>query len=381
MLAMRFARGVRDAIDQDKADPRITVYRDIFPATRIKYGDASAQLWSLEGQFFNYLATGFGGTITGVGCNVLIIDDPIKNHMEAANDRILEEQWRWYSDTILSRVEEDGIQILNMTRWAEGDLAGRLIEQDKDGEWYVLTLPACVDEAAQEMLCPDLLSWARYQAIRLVTSQEIVAANYQQAPMTIRGQMYPEIKTYKEIPTVGGKAAFDLIFAYTDTADTGADDLCSLVAGRYQGQAYILDALFTDAPMEVTEKQTADMHVKHGVQISKIESNNGGRGFGRNVDRLCWERHRWRGTKFVLFTQTQNKAARILTRSADVMRNVLWPEDWERRWPLLARAIKGYKRIGTNAHDDAPDALTGVEEMLDGGISTRTQYFSGRGAV
>lgn len=380
-LAIRFARGVRDAIDQDKADPRITVFHDIFPNTKIKYGDASAQLWSLEGQFFNYLATGFGGTITGVGCNVLIIDDPIKNHMEAANDRVLEEQWRWYSDTILSRVEEGGIQIVNMTRWAEGDLVGRLIEQDKDGEWYVLKFPACLNETTHEMLCPDLLSWTRYQAIRLVTSPEIFAANYQQEPMTIHGQMYPEFKTYKEIPTVGGKAAFDLIFSYTDTADTGEDSLCSFIAGRYKGQAYILDALFTTEPMEVTEKQAADMHVKNRVEISKIESNNGGRGFGRNVERECWERHRWRGTKFILFTQTQNKSARILTHSADVMRNILFPEGWERRWPALAKALKGYKRIGANAHDDAPDTLTGLDEMLEGGISTRTRFYSGRGAV
>jgi len=379
-LAMRFARGVRDAIDQDKADPRITVFHDIFPKTRIKYGDASAQIWSLEGQFFNYLATGFGGTITGVGCNVLIIDDPIKNHMEAANDRILEEQWRWYSDTILSRVEEGGIQIVNMTRWAEGDLVGRLLDQDTDHEWYVLKFPACLNEETHEMLCPDLLSWARYQAIKLVTSPEIFAANYQQEPMTIKGQMYPEFRTYKEIPVENGKAAFDLIFAYTDTADTGTDSLCSFAVGRYQGQGYILDAIFTEEPMEVTEKLVADMHVRNRVEISKIESNNGGRGFGRNVERICWERHKWRGTKFILFTQTENKMARILTHSASVMRNILWPEDWERRWPKLAKALKSYKRTGGNAHDDAPDALTGVDEMLQGGISTRKKLYKGKGA-
>jgi predicted phage terminase large subunit-like protein len=380
-LAMRFARGVRDAIDQDKADPRINVFHDIFPKTKIKYGDASAQLWSLEGQFFNYLATGFGGTITGVGCNVLIIDDPIKNHMEAANDRILEEQWRWYSDTILSRVEEGGIQIVNMTRWAEGDLVGRLIAQDADKEWYVLKFPVCLDEMTHEMLCPDLMSWERYEAIKKVTSLDVFLANYQQDPQTIHGQMYPTFRTYKEIPTVNGKAAFDLIFAYTDTADTGADNLCSFVVGRYQGQGLILDVLFSEDPMEITETQTADMHVRNHVEISKIESNNGGRGFGRNVERLCWERHKWRGTTFILFTQSENKAARILTHSADVMRNILWPEDWEKRWPKLARALKGYKRVGVNAHDDAPDALTGVDEMLQGGISTRNRFHSGRGAV
>lgn len=94
-LAGRFARNVRDDIDATKVDPRLVIFSDIFPATRIKQGDASTQLWSLEGQFFNYLATGFGGTITGVGCRIGIIDDPIKNDKEAFNDRVLDEQWAW----------------------------------------------------------------------------------------------------------------------------------------------------------------------------------------------------------------------------------------------------------------------------------------------
>ena len=99
----------------------------MFPASRIKQGDASTQLWSLEGQFFNYLATGSGGTITGVGCRIGIIDDPIKNDKEAFNDRVLDEQWAWYCDTFLSRIEEGGLQIVNMTRWSTRDLCGRQI--------------------------------------------------------------------------------------------------------------------------------------------------------------------------------------------------------------------------------------------------------------
>ena len=67
ILAGRFARNVRDGIDADKLDSKVPIFHDVFPSTRVKQGDAAAQLWSLEGQFFNYLATGFGGTITGIG--------------------------------------------------------------------------------------------------------------------------------------------------------------------------------------------------------------------------------------------------------------------------------------------------------------------------
>lgn len=93
LLSGRFSKGVRDGIDATKIDPNYTVFSDIFPGVRIKYGDAAAQLWSLEGSYFSFLGAGMGGTITGVGCRKLIIDDPIKNHLEANNDNILAEQW------------------------------------------------------------------------------------------------------------------------------------------------------------------------------------------------------------------------------------------------------------------------------------------------
>ena len=56
ILAGRFARNVRDGIDADKLDSKVPIFHDVFPSTRVKQGDAAAQLWSLEGQFFNYLA-------------------------------------------------------------------------------------------------------------------------------------------------------------------------------------------------------------------------------------------------------------------------------------------------------------------------------------
>lgn len=59
-----------------------------------------------------------------------IIDDPIKNDQEAFNDRVLDEQWSWYTDTFLSRIEEGGMQIIVMTRWSTKDLCGRLLASE-----------------------------------------------------------------------------------------------------------------------------------------------------------------------------------------------------------------------------------------------------------
>ena len=91
-LSGTFAKAVRDVI-AERPTEGVLVYNDIFPRTKIKYGEAAAAKWSLEGsQQANYLATSPTGTATGFGCNIMIIDDLIKSAAEAYNENTLEAQ-------------------------------------------------------------------------------------------------------------------------------------------------------------------------------------------------------------------------------------------------------------------------------------------------
>ena len=129
----------------------------------------------------------------------------------------------------------------------------------------------------------------------------------------------------------------------------------------YEGVYYILDILHTKDPMEVTEPETAKMLTRNNVGYALIESNNGGKGFARNVQKECkalGNNH----TVIQWFHQSQNKVARIISNSTGVMNNVLYPVDWEDRFPEYAKAMRKYQKEGKNAHDDAPDATTGVYE-------------------
>ena len=166
------------------------------------------------------------------------------------------------------------------------------------------------------------------------------------------------MKTYS-----GKLPQFKQIRNYTDTADTGADYLCSINYGvTFAGEAYILDVLYTKAPMEETEPATAKMLLEGGVHMVRIESNNGGRGFARSVQRILREDYRSNTTVVKWFTQTKNKQARIYSHSAWVMEHIYLPEDWKNRWPEYHNAMIRYQREGKNAHDDAPDATTGIAE-------------------
>ena len=66
--------------------------------------------------------------------------------------------------------------------------------------------------------------------------------------------------------------------------------------------------------------------------------------------------------RFVAFRQGANKKVRIFTRSAEVQNLIFFPVGWELRWPKFANAVKGYRKVGVNGHDDAPDVLTGMVE-------------------
>ena len=357
-LSGTFAKQVRDSIAEQKT-PGITVYSDIFPNTKIKYGEAAAQKWALEGSSVaNYLATSPTGTATGFGCNIMIIDDVIKNAEEAYNANTLEKLRSWFTDTMLSRTENGFKIIVIMTRWSTEDLAGFILS-NYDNVVHV-NYKAVQDDGS--MLCPDILSKEDYELKTKNMNKDIVAANYQQEPIDIKGRLYSSFKTYTDIPKdEQGNALFKYLLNYTDTADEGSDFLCSICYGMYNDAYYILDVLYTKDSMEITEPATAKMLTAHNIGCAIIESNNGGRGFARNVERECKELGN-KHTNIKWFHQSKNKVARILSNSTSVMNNLYFPVNWMDKWPDFARDIMKYQKEGKNAHDDAPDALTGVYE-------------------
>jgi len=363
ILSATFAKNVRNAIQEVKADDNITVYSDIFPNVRIKRGDAAMDMWSLDGGYNSYLATSPSGTATGFGCSLLIIDDIIKNAEEAYNETAKEKSWLWFTNTMLSRLEEGGKILIIMTRWASDDLAGRAIEHFGDAA-KVITMQALQPDGS--MLCEEILSRRSYEEKVRAMGADIASANYQQEPIDLKGQLYSSFKTYDRIPTdVNGNPLFTSIRNYTDTADTGSDYLCSIVYGVYNGEAYVLDLLYTKDAMEETEPATAAMLYKNGVNVVDFESNNGGRGFARQVRRILQDTYKSNKTVINTFAQTKNKAARILSNSTWVMEHIYFPTNWKDRWPEYYRAMTRYQREGKNAHDDAPDATTGIAEKIN----------------
>ena len=359
-LAQDFSRYTRDIIQGESNSGEI-VYSDIFPAVKIKYGDASYRQWSLAGQFFNYKGTGVGGSTTGKGATTRIIDDPVKSADVAYNETALDKLWLWYTGTWLSR--RGGAVVMDIicnTPWAKKDITGRLLEREPD-EWHRLSMPAINDKG--EMLCPEVLDKEAFEGIRRVADEHIFAANYLMQRLDIKGRLYSDFKTYTEMPdnTQG-------VVSYTDTADEGSDYLCTIVAKIKDQYWYVTDVQYTQEAQETTEPETASIIMRNYCTSAWIESNNGGRAFARNVQRIIAEKQGRAAVNW--FHQNENKQSRILTHSNIVQQYVIFPEDWKTRWPAFYNAIMTYQKDGKNKHDDAPDTLTGLVERTGGGEVT-----------
>lgn len=357
-LSTTFARQVRNTIEEKTAGGRI-VYNDIFEQTKVKYGEASASIWSLDGSDEkSYLATSPTGTATGFGANVLLIDDLIKNSDEAYNDIVLDKHWDWFVNTMLQRMEgHDWKVVVIMTRWATGDLAGRVLAAYPDVEH--VNYKAVQDDGS--MLCDAILTKGDFELKAQEMNRDIVEANYNQSPIDVKGRLFEEFKVYDTLPK------FDRKFNYTDTADKGTDYLCSVDYIEHDGDVYVTDVVMTDDSMETTEPKVAEMLVGDGVNEATVESNNGGRGFARNIERIM--REVLNSNKCVINSvpQTANKESRILASSAWVNNHVFMPHNWQHKWPDFYGQLMSYQKKGKNRHDDAPDVLAAIYEAVTAG--------------
>lgn len=270
-------------------------------------------------------------------------------------------------------------ELIVFTRWHEKDLIGRLmcsercrmleswsdIDKAESGEWLYLNYEALKASPATELdprhegeaLWPEQQS-AELLALKRNLDPARFEAMYQGHPTSHEGLLYSDkFQEYDTLPR-------DIVLRgnYTDTADLGEDYLASICYSvDSDGLIYVTDVVYTQEAMETSEGRVADMLKRNDTRRAVIESNNGGRGFARAIQRLAPKvRVEW-------FHQSGNKEARILSNSATVLHLVRMPRGWHLLWPELYAHLTTYKRLfRANRHDDAADAITGIVEREAG---------------
>lgn len=239
-----------------------------------------------------------------------------------------------------------------------------------NGRKYRLITKKAYNPKTGTMLNPTILNKQQYDNLILTIGEDIVRANYDQEPIDKKGKLYNHFLTYnpadiKTIDNPEGRIVFKEIRARADTADKGEDYLAMVIYGvTADKKAYILDIYYTQDDMEITEKEAAKRLFKYNPYVFRPESNNGGRGWSRAVERNYKALGGTR-TIFKPYTQTMNKEARILSEASFIQNNIYFPMDWNIRYREAYTSMNEFQRQGKNEHDDIEDVVTSVAEELD----------------
>jgi len=121
---------------------------------KVRQDSRAKDTWYLTRHRGGMFTAGVGGSLTGKGAHLAIIDDPVKNDKEALSPTYREAAKQWYRATLRSRMESAHAPIIVIqTRWHTDDLAGWLQAEYPD-DWLVISLPALATED-EEIFLPD----------------------------------------------------------------------------------------------------------------------------------------------------------------------------------------------------------------------------------
>lgn len=157
--------------------------------------DASKKTHWITDQGGGMITTGIGGSITGHGAHLLILDDPYKNEEEASSPTIRRHVTEWFESTLLTRAEPNASVIVIMTRWNQNDLTAHLLAE-RPGAWTHINMPAIAEgpdeigRNAGDPLCPERFDIAALSEIRRRVGSRVWQGLYQQNPTPGGGTVF-----------------------------------------------------------------------------------------------------------------------------------------------------------------------------------------------
>jgi predicted phage terminase large subunit-like protein len=178
-LAVRFGSKVRNLMEQAE-------YKQIFGDVKLKEDSKAKGRWETN-HGGEYYAAGVGGSITGRGADLLIIDDP-HTEQDAMSDMAMERAYEWYNSGPRQRLQPGGSILVVMTRWAEDDLTGRLIKAQKEvkaDKWKLISFPAILESG--KPVWPEYWELEELEKVKASLPVRNWSAQYMQEPTSDEG--------------------------------------------------------------------------------------------------------------------------------------------------------------------------------------------------
>jgi len=353
-LATGFGRKVRDLVSSKE-------YQDVFPGISLKKDTKSAGRWSTnrKGEYF---AIGLGGTMTGRGGDLVIIDDPHSESEGASNDsKVFNRAYEWYTSGPRQRLQPDAAIVIVMTRWHKGDLTGKVIkksieEEDAD-QWEVIEFPAILESG--KALWPGY--WRLGELLKLKGELPVQKwqAQYMQAPGA-EGSSLVKRDWWK--PWKGDRPpkcdfviqSWDTAYLKTDTADPSACTEWGVFymegpGGRAEANIILLDAYKERLEFPALKEAAYQRYVRKQPDVVIIEAKAAGIPLVQEL--------RKRGVPVQEFTPTRgnDKIARVNAITDLFSSGIIWYPEGKN---FAQQVIEEFADFPVGEHDDLVDSGT-----------------------
>ena len=374
-LASRMNRDVQRIIDSEE-------YQGVFPETTLNGKNIAtvsgqslrnSEIFEIVGHAGAYRSAGVGAGITGMGADIGIIDDPVKDAKEANSQTIRDAVWDWYTTTFYTRLSPKSGILLGMTRWHEDDLAGRLLrEMDNDGDqWRIVSFPAIAECDEEFRLEGEALHPERYDLERLTKIKKAVGSQawnalYQQRPSSKGGDIIKGawFKRYSVLPRM------KRIIITADTAQKTKqhnDYSVIIVAGLgVDGGLYVIDLIRGKWEAPELEQKLSDVWNKYrSMSVHKVyvEDKSSGTSLIQNIQRK--QRIPVEGVQV-----DTDKYTRVLGVQGYIESGYIYlPNDAE--WiEDFIKECEAFTATNSHKHDDQVDAMVmAITELMGGGVS------------
>jgi predicted phage terminase large subunit-like protein len=335
-------------------------YRETFPHTRLdpsKNSELEFETTARGGR----LSTSIGGTLTGRGGDIIVIDDPMKP-AEAMSDTKRAAVQEWYDGTLYSRLDDRtrGVIILVMQRLHLEDLVGHVLGKE---EWAHLDLPAIAlapqririaddeehERAIGAVLHAEREPLAELERLRATLGSHAFQAQYQQQPVPTDGALI-KWRWFRSYAQPLARRAGDQIIQSWDTANEAGErnDYSVCTTWLIRGEAdHLLDLHRERLEFPDLKRQVVALRQRHEADAVLIED----RGSGTQLIQVLLEE----GLHAIAIAPETDKATRLYAQSMHIEAGrVLLPAEA----PWLAEFQTELLRFPQSQHDDQVDSLS-----------------------
>ncbi|MED3339730.1 phage terminase large subunit, partial [Bacillus thuringiensis] len=231
--------------------------------------------WLLDNEIGGMISRGVLSGITGMGADLMIIDDPIKNREEADSETHRGKIWDEWIDSFSTRLHPGAIVILILTRWHEDDLQGRLLSKEY-GEplpWQVYNLPLEAEEddvigrAVGEPLWPERYGLEFIQERKRYPSS--FNSLYQGRPTAAEGNLLKR-KWWQYYDTLPKMVHIIMSIDATFKDEADSDFVCIQVWGKNGADMYLIDNLKARMNFPTTLQAIRNMVRKYPKAHAKL---------------------------------------------------------------------------------------------------------------